>query len=895
MKSSFHKILMLGASPVVLFIAQALPAAAQSTGTQALEGIETVTVTGIQQNAGIMQPIIVPKERSSISQDYINTQMAGQTVFESLNNVPGFNFTNNDPYGNSGGNVRLHGFDGARISFTWDGMPLNDTGNYSLFTNQVADSEILSLATVNQGTTDVDSPSAAATGGVIAIRTTKPADTFKAMGDFSYGSFNQERFFGRVDSGAFGPWNTLAFASLSYDHYDKFKGPGYLQKRQANFSIYQDLGTRGWFTLSGHYNQNRNNFYNNVSYIPVNAANSFIFNSVTGATTAVAPLTIVPNVAQGINGNYVGVGNPGNISGFGLGFDEAPTCARSTPTAGTAQIEATAINGTTAVCTAYYNIRINPSNTGNIRASSLIRLTDNITLTVDPSIQYVLANGGGITVLNEIDPRLIGTSSVKGVDLNGDGDTLDQIAVYSPNNTNTIRYGLNVSVLWAIDDNNTLQAAYSLDYGLHRQTGQMGFMQANGNPYDVFAGYRDLAHRVQSADGTPIRTRDRRSHAILDQFALAYEGTLMDNTLHVAAGVRVPILERDLNQLCYLQASGAFTQTTPGANFQYCTSQAPATAVAANGTVTFAGTGATNLFTPPGKEVVKYSRTLPNFGFTYSPWGKEHTFYADAAEGLSAPRTDSLYNGGNNGHCQTAATAGCVYSTFGKVNPETSLNLDLGYRYNSELMNVSLTGYNTQFKNRIVTTFDPDQGISVDHNIGSVNIDGVDFEGDVYPLDDLSVYTSIAYEHSRVASGPTSTILLNAAGTVTVSIAGKELVETPDWTLSQRYQYKVDNFTFGLGGKFVSRRFATDTNDTKVPSYFTVNADISYDLDKLGWPGSYLKLNATNILNRHYFSSIGTSKTCFTPFTPTTSGCTSAPLLVVGSPQTFEVTLRTAF
>src|ERR1700733_4799661 len=162
MTKSFRKILMLGASPFVLLVAQALPAAAQSTGTQQLESIETVTVTGIQENVGIMQPIIVPKERSSISQDYINTQMAGQTVFESLNNVPGFNFTNNDPYGNSGGDVRLHGFDGARISFTWDGMPLNDTGNYALYTNQVADSEILSMATVNQGTTDADSPTASA-------------------------------------------------------------------------------------------------------------------------------------------------------------------------------------------------------------------------------------------------------------------------------------------------------------------------------------------------------------------------------------------------------------------------------------------------------------------------------------------------------------------------------------------------------------------------------------------------------------------------------------------------------------------------------------------------------------------------------------------------------------
>ena len=888
MTKSVRKILLAGASPVILLIAHALPALAQSTGTQQIESIEAVVVTGVQSGTGIMTPITVPKERSSIDQEFLNTQMAGQTVFESLNNVPGYNFTNNDPYGNSGGDVRLHGFDGARISFTWDGMPLNDTGNYALYTNQVADSEILSLATVNQGTTDVDSPSAAATGGVIAIRTTRPADEFKLMADTSAGSFNQERFFGRVNSGEFGPWNTKAFASLSYDHYDKFKGPGYLQKRQANVSLYQDLGDRGWLTLSAHFNQNRNNFYNNVSMIPVNAS---LFFTASGA--AIPPLTVVPNVARDANGLYTGVGSTTNAQGFGLAFDEAPTCTRPTPVGGTSQVEATANNGTTATCTSYYNIRINPSDTGNIRMESLIKLTDNFILTLDPSLQYVLANGGGITVLNETDPRLRGTSGAAGVDLNGDGDTLDQIAVYSPSNTNTIRYGLNASLLLQINGANTLQAAYSLDYGLHRQTGQMAYMQANGNPYDVFAGYRDVAHRVLSADGTPIRSRDRRSHAILDQFGVAYEGNFLDEMLHVSAGVRLPILERDLNQLCYVQATGSFTQTAPGTNFQYCTSQSPATAVAANGTVTFAGVAGAS-FTPPGKEVVKYSRTLPNAGFTITPWGREHMFYADFAEGLSAPKTDSLYNGGNNGLCLGAA-AGCVYSSFAKVNPETSANYDIGYRYTSAQITASLTAYNTQFKNRIVTTFDPDQGISVDHNIGSVNIDGVDAEADIFPVEDFSVYSSISYEHSRVAAGPLSTIILNAAGTSSVSIAGKELVETPDWTVSQRYQYKINPVTFGLGGKFVSRRFATDANDAVVPSYFTVDADVSYDLGDVGWQGSYLKLNITNLLNKKYFSSVGTSKTCFTPFTPTTSGCTSAPLLVVGSPQTVEITLRTAF
>ena len=39
-------------------------------------------------------------------------------------------------------------------------------------------------------------------------------------------------------------------------------------------------------------------------------------------------------------------------------------------------------------------LQINPSNTGNIRGQSRFTLMDGLVLTVDPTYQYVLANGG---------------------------------------------------------------------------------------------------------------------------------------------------------------------------------------------------------------------------------------------------------------------------------------------------------------------------------------------------------------------------------------------------------------------------------------------------------------------------------------------------------------------
>ena len=386
----------------------------------------------------------------------------------------------------------------------------------------------------------------------------------------------------------------------------------------------------------------------------------------------------------------------------------------------------------------------------------------------------MLANGGGYTNLSETDVKIRGAGNV-GRDLNGDGDTLDTVGVYSPNNTNTIRYGLNTSLVWRATPDHTFQVAYTADYGLHRQTGQFGLIGPDGHPFDEFAGYRDVDHRVLSSDNVSIRGRDRRSRAIVNQIAFAYEGNYFDDILHVSAGLRSPFMTRDLNQLCYLQVSGG------SAGFPTCTTVAPS-AVASNGTVTLTGVTSTAaapvLFVPPAQKTVSYNRLLPNVGLSLTPWGPQHQFFAGYAGGISAPRTDNLYNGSSNGKCQTPTTAGCLYSAFTIVNPETSTNYDIGYRYTSDTMALSLTAYNTQFKNRIVTTFDQDQGISVDRNIGSVNVAGVDAQVDVHPDENWDIYSSLAYNQSRVSASPQSTVLLSATA-APLKLAGKTLVETP--------------------------------------------------------------------------------------------------------------------
>ncbi|HTE81127.1 MAG TPA: TonB-dependent receptor plug domain-containing protein, partial [Reyranella sp.] len=270
---------------------------AQSTGSST---VEELVVTGSNAPRSL-EGIIAqtgPKTRTTIDQTYIAKQMPGQTIAASLNVVPGYNFTNNDPYGNSGGNIRLRSFDGNRISLQWDGMQLNDSGNYAIFTNQVADSEIISSVDVSQGSTDVDSPTASATGGAINFRTKLPDKEMGGHVNVQAGSFNFYRGFGEFDSGEIGPWGTRMFVAGSYTKYDKYRGAGDLEKTQFNAKIYQPLRDNGDFVaIAFHYNKNRNNSYFN------------------------------PTLTQYQQSGYK--------------FDNDLSCTRPTPVAGTQQNEAT--------------------------------------------------------------------------------------------------------------------------------------------------------------------------------------------------------------------------------------------------------------------------------------------------------------------------------------------------------------------------------------------------------------------------------------------------------------------------------------------------------------------------------------------------------------------------
>ncbi|EIZ78587.1 TonB-dependent receptor [Novosphingobium sp. Rr 2-17] len=849
----------------------ALPVLAQSTGSTSFDG-DAIVVTGnrVTDVAGVRIPDS-PKAKVEIGREIIDAQRAGQTVNEMINLVPGVSFTNNDPWGSSGGSFTIRGFDSSRISQTFDGIPLNDSGNYAVYTNQQVDAEIIERVNVNLGSTDVDSPTASAVGGAVNISTKIPDDKFGAMTSLSYGDIaapgsggedrSYMRYFAKIETGELNSSGTKAYFTGSLARNGAaYANYGQVKKQQYNTKIYQPIGSNGDFiSIAGHYNENRNNF--NGSALRASAF--------TGDKSE-------------------------------RFYDLAGVCPRATPRAGVADTETNAAP----TCGTDYERRYNPSNTGNVRLASLFTLTDRLTLSVDAAYQYTKANGGGTTAAYErkytsggfTGTGNYGGSYYFGTDLNGDGDTLDRVLLLQPSQTKTNRYVAITNLAYEINDTNRIRLSYSFDRAHHRQTGQAGLLDANGEPYDVFP----VNDPLTDAAGNVLQKRDRNSYATLHKVAGEYRGSFIDNKLTVLLGVAAPFYQRDLTQNCFTTSTGG----TSGAFVNCVPADQQAAYAAANPYSYNATTGRATGAALPQSRTLNYHKILPNVGATFKIT-PEVSVAASYSKNLSVPSTDTLYN----------SFYYPANDASSKRKPETSDSFDVSLRYQSSMVQAALVGWYSSYNNRLVTAYDID-GNATDTNLGKVKKYGADASLSVRPIQPLSLYVFGSWIKSEIQNdvvtsscASTSDIALAGLcyvqdGTAYLRTSGKRERAAPEWLFGGRAQVDVGDLQIGAQAKYTGSRYLNDINGeiqtvtvsgasktiypgAKFKGYTVVDLNVRYKLEKLGLAKSEIQLNVSNLFDEYYVGS-------FSGGLDTLSNSTNA-FVNFGSPRAISATFIMAF
>lgn len=807
------KQFLMGSAAV---IAVAIPGAAfaQSTGSQDFE--DTIVVTGATADQGVGGVKIPdsPKAKVVLTQEIIERQRPGQTVNEIINLVPGVSFTNNDPWGSSGGSFTIRGFSSDRIAQILDGIPLNDSGNYAIYTNQQIDPELVESINVNLGATDVDSPTAAAVGGTVNINTLVPKDELGALASISYGNIVADgsgdrpyyRMFGLLHTGDLTGHGTKAWISASRA-YNKasFADYGKILKAQYNGKIWQDIGTNGDFiSLAGHYNVNRNNFG----------------------------------------------GSPGSAAAF-----DGDKSARFYNVSGGIPCEINteanpAIADQTNSCGTQFERRYNPSNTGNARLSTRLTLTDRLIFSADAAYQYVKANGGGTTSAYEA-PFVSGDDALSGyfngsayfnrdlngdgtlgVDVNGDGvirdytvtntdgttSTIresDRVLITNPSQTQTKRWVAIANLSYEFDENNRVRLSYSFDRARHRQTGEGALVEFNGEPADVFP----VNDPLTDADGNVLQKRDRKSYAILHQIAGEYRGTFFDDLLTVNLGVRAPFFKRELNQYCFTSAPNGNVNCVAGGNV--------ADYAAANPS-----------FAAPQSRNYKYDKLLPNVGaiFKITP---EVSIAGSYAANISVPGTDTLYNS--------------IYlpadNAASKPVAETSDSFDLALRYQSNIVQAAVTGWYAKYKNRIASAYSFECDCSIDTNLGAVKKYGIDANVSVRPMPGLLVYAFGSWIESEIGSD-----VQTGADTIAETKGNRER-GAPSYLVGGRIQGTLGPVDLGAQIKRTGSRYLNDINTFKVDGYTVVDLDLRYNLANLGLEKSFFQLNVSNLFDKFYIGS----------------------------------------
>ncbi|MCJ2183228.1 TonB-dependent receptor [Novosphingobium sp. 1949] len=820
----FHTILKSATSAMAVSAAfLAMPALAQSTGSVDFEGGEIVVKGKTDLSVAGVEIPDSPKAKQVLTQELIGRGTPGQTINDTINLVPGVSFQNYDGYGSSGGSLMIRGFDDTRISQTFDGIPLNDTGNYALYSNQQLDPELIEQVNVNLGTTDVDSPTAAATGSTVNYQSMLPSHEFGARMVGTVGDYNKMRVFGMINTGDLTSSGTRAWFSASRDTYDALYGNfGKIKKTQFNARIYQPLGDNGDFiSLAGHLNNNRNNM-----------ASDWVLSTTSG----------IPTSKQARDDYEV---------------------ARCTIPAGT-----TGVADAASSCGSAWEYRYNPSKTGNVRFQSRFTLSDKLVLSVDAYYQYTSANGGGTTVGYEgyfsdtMTGYINGNPYFGGVDLNGDGDTMDAVRVSTPSQTRTNRIGVISSLRYNIDDNNRIRLAYTYDRGRHRQTGEVGLLQSNG----LAVNYFNVDTALTDSEGNVLEKRDRLSYAILHQVSGEYSGDFANDALHVNAGVRVPFMRRNLTQNCITTSSSGYVNC-------FTTNATDEATNLASGT-----------YGAPDNRVFNFSRVLPTAGFVYditSELGLNFNY----SKGLQAPGTDNLYNT----FYYEQGTAGAA-----KPKPETSDNFDLGLRYHTGMIQASFGGWYTIFSNRLSSAYDPAVDRTTYTNLGTVDRYGLDATFAVQPDPHFKAYVFGSYLWSKIRDD----VVTGSGADDIAPTKGKMEGGVPSYTLGGRVEGNAGPVSVGLEAKRTGSRYYNSRNEAvlnssgdqiwgaKVPAYTVVNLDARFNLGFLGMGDkTYLQANVTNLFDKFYygaFDDAGITKT----------GTTYA---YIGAPRTFSASINMQF
>lgn len=469
-------------------------------------GTITIVGSGNKLAAGQMLNEDGAKSRSTVTRDATDKDLASGNPFQALALLPGVNTFNYDATGLFGGGLTVRGFGSDQMGMIINGVPVNDSGGFAVYPQEYADQENLCTQSLAQGSPDVDSPNAGASGGNITVTSCDPEDKRRVRVSQGVGDLSYTRTFLRYDTGRFFNNSAKVFISYSHTEADKWKGPGRAKKDHIDAAFRWDINEDNVILGSVLYNRAVNNNIYNLSLAQIRAN--------------------------------------------GYKYDFSNTFPGHRPARpGQADIDAVP-------SPQYYKLANNPFENAIVSLSGSFKLAEKTYLKVQPYLWYGFGNGGVQQfALNE--SRNTNTSSggnanytgfwdaASGTylnqDLNGDGDTLDRIIIGRASVTRTSRPGITTEVNTQLG-NHYLRAGVWYERADHRQT-QPGIRVNDAG--ELASVWLDKGY-ILRPDGSRYQGRDWLTISTSSQFYANDSWSFNDDKGLLTFGFRVPSVKRDV-------------------------------------------------------------------------------------------------------------------------------------------------------------------------------------------------------------------------------------------------------------------------------------------------------------------------------------------------------------
>lgn len=260
-------------------------------------------------------------------------------------------------------------------------------------------------------------------------------------------------------------------------------------------------------------------------------------------------------------------------------------------------------------------------------------------------------------------------------------------------------------------------------------------------------------------------------------------------------------------------------------------------------TVEVTGTETTGADRPSGTITSKKS-LLPQLGMVYK-LDQRNELFAGVAENMRAIYTQPF-----------GTTKAGFAAIQGNLRPETSTTYEGGWRFHGDKLDGVLSIYHVEFNDRLLS-ISSGAGIvgspSVLTNVGKVKSNGMDIGLNWKLASTWAWFNSFSINSTQYEDNYLD-------GTTVRYVSGKQVVGVPEQMFKTELSYDNGSWFARLGADHTSKRYYTYSNDNSVDGRWISNLSAGYRTKNVGFFKEVkAQVNATNLLNKEYFASMGTN------------------------------------